>query len=67
MKVRGWISGLRDETGDRELLSYANAVGLDVHDSAFKLLEYDKAYRPKNLLAFMRSREDLISRIPADA
>jgi len=67
MKVRGWISGLRGETGDRDIRAYANAGGLDVHDSAFKLLEYDQSYRPKNLLDYMRSRKDLIARIPADS
>ena len=67
MKVRGWMRGLRGETGDRDLRAYANVSGLDVHDSAFKLLEYDALYRPENLLDFMRSRADLVAKIPPDA
>jgi len=67
MKVRGWMRGLRGETGDRDLRAYANVSGLDVHESAFKLLEFDASYRPENLLDFMRSREDLVAKIPPDA
>lgn len=67
MKVRGWIGGLVGETGDRDLKAVADVAGLDVHDSAIRLLEYDKDYRPENLLAFMRSRPDLVAKIPTDA
>lgn len=67
MKVRSWIRSLRGESGDRDLLAYRGVGGLDVHESAFKLLEHDETYRPQNLLAYMRSREDLRATIPVDA
>ena len=67
MKIRGWIRGLAGESGDRDLLAYGNSGGLDVHESAIRLLEYDASYRPENLLAYMRSREDLSPRIPPGA
>jgi uncharacterized protein (DUF2235 family) len=67
MKVRGWIRGLVGETGDRDLRAVADVVGLGVDESAIRLLEYDKNYRPENLLAFMRSHPDLAAKIPADA
>jgi hypothetical protein len=51
MKVRGWIRGLVGETGDRDLKAVADVVGLSVDESAIRLLEHDKNYRPENLLA----------------
>ncbi len=64
MKVRGWIRGLAGERGDRDLRAYADVADLDVHQSAFKLLEHDPSYRPKNLLDYMRSKPELASRLP---
>jgi len=66
MKVRNWITGLKGETGDRNMTETADVGGLTVHESAMKLLDIDESYRPENLLAFMRSRDDLVSLIPDD-
>ena len=66
MKVRGWIRGLVGESGDRDLEAYADVAGLEVHDSAIRLLEFDRNYRPANLLAYMRSHPGLAAKIPAD-
>jgi uncharacterized protein (DUF2235 family) len=64
MKVRNWMRGLKGESGDRDLLATADVAGLDVHESALKLLGHDDSYRPENLLAYMRARPDLAARIP---
>lgn len=67
MKVRNWMRGLSGEKGDRDLRDTADVPGLTVDESAVKLLDIDDSYRPENLLAFMRSREELASLIPQDA
>ena len=66
MKLRGWIRGLIGESGDRDLLASASFAGLDVHESALKLLRHDESYRPDNLLTFLRSRPELASQLPPD-
>ncbi|MCU7802404.1 MAG: DUF2235 domain-containing protein [Candidatus Thiodiazotropha sp. (ex Lucinoma borealis)] len=65
MKLRGWISSLKGESGDRDLLASTSFAGTDVHETALKLLAHDDSYRPKNLLALIRSRPDLASQLPA--
>ena len=66
MKVRHWIGGLTGESGDRDLLETAAVPGLTVHQSALKLMQHDSSYRPENLLAFMRERDELALHIPPD-
>ncbi|MEW8025809.1 MAG: DUF2235 domain-containing protein, partial [Candidatus Thiodiazotropha sp.] len=48
MKLRGWIKGLIGESGDRDLVATRDHAGIDVHDSAIKLLIHDNTYRPDN-------------------
>jgi hypothetical protein len=67
MKVRNWMRGLKGENGDRNLKKTTDVPGLTVHDSAWRLMAHDPDYRPENLLKFMRSREELVGHIPADA
>ncbi|MEW8352745.1 MAG: DUF2235 domain-containing protein [Candidatus Thiodiazotropha sp.] len=65
MKLRGWIRELAGESGDRNLVATADHAGIDVHDSAIKLLVHDESYRPDNLLALIHQRPDLLARLPA--
>ncbi|MEW8156603.1 MAG: DUF2235 domain-containing protein [Candidatus Thiodiazotropha endolucinida] len=65
MKLRGWIKGLIGESGDRDLVATRDHAGIDVHDSAIKLLIHDNTYRPDNLLAFIHQRPDLLAKLPA--
>ncbi|MET0064272.1 MAG: DUF2235 domain-containing protein [Candidatus Thiodiazotropha endolucinida] len=65
MKLRGWIKGLIGESGDRDLVAMRDHAGIDVHDSAIKLLIHDNTYRPDNLLAFIHQRPDLLAKLPA--
>ncbi|MEW8192932.1 MAG: DUF2235 domain-containing protein [Candidatus Thiodiazotropha sp.] len=65
MKLRGWIKGLIGESGDRDLVATRDHAGIDVHDSAIKLLIHDHTYRPDNLLAFIHQRPDLLAKLPA--
>lgn len=66
MKLRNWMRDFKGSSGDRDLRATADVPGLEVHESALKLLEFDDSYRPKNLLAYMRTRDDLTSLIPPD-
>lgn len=67
MKLRNWMREIKGRGGDRDLCASNDVPGLTVHESALKLLKVDDAYRPKNLLAFMRTRDELASLIPPDA
>lgn len=66
MKVRNWMRALKGERGDRDLVRLSDVQGLDIHESAWKLLKHDPRYRPKNLIRFMRSRADLAMHLPDD-
>jgi uncharacterized protein (DUF2235 family) len=65
MKLRGWIRGLVGESGDRDLVACARHAGIDVHDSATKLIMHDDSYRPDNLMALVYERPDLLQKLPA--
>ena len=66
MKLRNWMRDFKGRSGDRDLCVLADVPGLKVHPSALKLLEIDESYRPKNLLKYMRTQDDLASLIPPD-
>jgi len=66
MKLRNWMREIKGQSGDRDLCATTDVPGLTVHESAVKLLEIDDSYRPKNLLAFMRIRDELTPMIPPD-
>lgn len=66
MKLRNWMRDLKGRSGDRDMCAMTDVQGLTVHESAVKLLEFDDSYRPENLLAYMRTRDELRSLIPPD-